>query len=947
MRFHVLAAILLGCALHALAADAVAPRARAASEALPPRVVAATDKAAFRRFTLDNGLKVLLVSDPNFNKSAASLVVDTGQIDDPKDTEGLAHFLEHMLFLGTEKYPEAGEYANYMRANGGRNNAYTSTDHTNYHFEVRHAAFEGALDRFAQFFIAPKFNPEYVTREVNAVHNEAMRHVQNDLRRRLNVSRELYDPASGESKFSTGNKETLAKATPAAVRDFYEHHYSADRMALALAGNASLDEMERWVRQDFSPIPKRSLAPLVRESRFLPSKPALRLAFVEPVKEVRSLTLEFPTPATRPSFASKPDRIVSDLLDDAGPGSLLDRLKREGLADSVNAELWERTGEYGSLFVSISLTPEGRAQYPRVLQETMAYLDFLRSAPFPADFYAQHARTGALQETYSDRGEGMELATKLANQALFYPLDVADRVTDAWGAPDEAAYRELLDALRADNMLVTLMAKGVETDRKERIYGTAYSYREDTGAAYAALARPAKVAYALPGRNAFMPAHVAVLAERPLSLIDEPGLRLYYAEDVEFQRPSTTLVYRFVPVREVATVESAALVKLYALALDDFLEPVLGEAKRAGTTASIEPSLEGFKVTVSGFGDSPARLAHEIAVSLRTFKIAPARFDALKDLRLRILKSYGETEAYQLARDRRDAMSREFDFLPPQLMPATERATWPDVQAFARRYFARGKLEAIAHGHMTPEESVASARDFAGAIGAAAAGPGQLLRRRHLAIAPAESLVDVGEIAGVNSAFVADFVLPDDSAATRAAAVVLQNFMGEPFFSELRTRQQLGYIVGSSAASSQRERYLTFIIQSSGYGPDELRRRAETFIATLPRKLAATTDAQWATLLSGARSRLSEKPKSIGAKAEIFFEEAYTYGGDWEYRQSALAALDSLTRDQAVALLNDVLGPQTARRRSVLLYTKAHPMADVVTPTFAERDTWKGTRKFE
>ena len=224
MRFHVLAAILLGCALHALAADAVAPRARAASEALPPRVVAATDKAAFRRFTLDNGLKVLLVSDPNFNKSAASLVVDTGQIDDPKDTEGLAHFLEHMLFLGTEKYPEAGEYANYMRANGGRNNAYTSTDHTNYHFEVRHAAFEGALDRFAQFFIAPKFNPEYVTREVNAVHNEAMRHVQNDLRRRLNVSRELYDPASGESKFSTGNKETLAKATPAVVRDFYEHH---------------------------------------------------------------------------------------------------------------------------------------------------------------------------------------------------------------------------------------------------------------------------------------------------------------------------------------------------------------------------------------------------------------------------------------------------------------------------------------------------------------------------------------------------------------------------------------------------------------------------------------------------------------------------------------------------------------------------------------------------
>jgi len=361
----------------------------------------------------------------------------------------------------------------------------------------------------------------------------------------------------------------------------------------------------------------------------------------------------------------------------------------------------------------------------------------------------------------------------------------------------------------------------------------------------------------------------------------------------------------------------------------------------------MEASLEGFKVTISGFGDSPARLAHTIAASLRTFTIAPARFEALKDLRLRLLKSYGETEAYQLARDRRDAMSREFDFLPPQLMPATENAKWTDVQAFARRYFARGKLEAVAHGHMTPDESVASARDFATAVGAAPVEPSLLLRRRHLAIAPKESLIDVGEIAGVNSAYVADYVLPDDSPATRAAAVVLQNFIGEPFFSELRTRQQLGYIVGSSAASSQRERYLTFIIQSSGYGPDELRRRAETFIVTLPQKLAATTDAQWATLVSGARSRLSEKPKSIGAKAEIFFEEAFTYDGDWAYRQSALAALDSLDRDQAVALLTRVLAPDTARRRSVLLYTKAHPMADVVTPTFAERDTWKGTRKFE
>jgi len=948
MRLLSLAAALLVLAANALAADAVAPVTAPAPSAaqLPPRVVAPTDKAQFRRFVLDNGMRVLLVSDPNFNKSAASLAVRTGQIDDPKDTEGLAHFLEHMLFLGTEKYPTEGEYGNYIRSNGGRQNAYTAGDFTNYHFDIRHAAFAGALDRFAQFFIAPKFNPEFVSREVNAVHNEAMRHVQNDLRKRLNVARELYDPTSGESKFSTGTRETLAKADPAAVRAFYEGHYSADRMALALASNASLDEMEKWAREDFSAVPKRNIAPARYEPRFLQPKPALRLAFVEPIKEVRALAMEFAIPDTRADFASKPEQILADLMNYQGPGGLADRLKRDDLADNVSVETWERTPAYGSLFINISLTPKGLKEYPRVMQETFAYAEHLRASPYPLEFYREHARVGQLKETYADRGEGVELATKLANNALFYPLEVAERASEAYGPPNEAAYRRLLASIRPDNMLALLQAKGLQYDRKERIYGTAYSYREDTGSAYAALVHPPKVAFALPRANGFMPTQVAVLPERPLALIEEPGVRLYYAEDVEFQRPSTTIEYRFVPARDVINLDAAAMLGLYQVSLRDYLRPLIQSASEAGTDVSVAADLEGARVTVSGFGDSPQKVAREVAASLRSFPLEPARYESLKDLRLRTLRSYNETEAFQLARDRRDAMSREFYYLPSELMAPSEKASWSDVQAFARRYFARGQVEALAHGHITPEDAVATTRDIARSIGAAPEASDKLMRRRHLAIAPKEHVIDVGEVAGVNSAFVSDFVLADDKPETRAASVVLANFMGEPFYSELRTRQQLGYIVGSSATASQRERYLTFIVQSSGYAPDELRKRAEAFIATLPDKLRQASDAQWATLIAGARSRLSEKPKSIAEKANIFFEEAYTYGGEWDRRESALAALDTLTRDRAAAILSATLAQDSARRRSVLLYTKAHPMTEKIEPAYAERDKWKGTRTY-
>ncbi len=929
MKRLVAAAALLVAAFISAAAD------------LPPRVQAPTDTATFRRFTLDNGLRVLLVSDPKFNKSGASLVVNTGQIDDPRDTEGLAHFLEHMLFLGTEKYPEVTEYGNFIKSNGGYNNAYTSTDHTNFQFEVRHAAFEGALDRFSQFFIAPKFNPDFVGREVNAVHNEAMRHVQNDFRRLLNVTRELYDPASGESKFSTGNKD-------AAVRAFYESHYSADHMALALAGRASLDELEKLARADFSAVPRRPIPAVTREAKFLPRKAALRMAYVEPVKEVRQILLEFAIPPTRPDFAAKPDPLLEGLISYPGPGGLLDTLKKEGLVNKLGAFTWERTGDYGSLFIQADLTPAGQEQHARILATIFAYLDFLRSSPFPADFYADRARIAALNETYSDRGEGATLATKLANQALFYPLEVAERATDVWGKPDEAAYRRLLGALTPDNMLASLMAKGVATDRKERIYGTAYSYREDSGEAYAALAKPARIAsFELPGTNRFMPASAPLLPERPLALISEPGVQLYYAEDTEFQRPETTLIFRFVPTRDIATADSAALLRLYAASLDDFLEPAVGDARLAGIEVSTEVSLEGIKLSVTGFGDSPVRFASYVASQLRTFTISPQRYDAVKEAVMRNLRSYDQVEAYILARDRRDALSREFYFLPNQLVARAGAAKWSDVQAFARRFFARGKVEALVHGHLSPEGAVTVTRDVVARIGAAPAPAGQLLRRRHLDIAARENVVDAGEIAGVNSAFVADYVLPDDSAATRAAAIVAANFFGEPFYSELRTRQQLGYIVGSSASASLRQRYFTFVIQSSVYPPDEVRTRAETTIATLPAALAKTTDEQWKTLVAGARSTLEEKTKSIREKAELFFAEAYEFNGDWSRRQDALAALDTLTREKAVALLTMALAPETARRRTVLLYTKAKPPATELKPMFAEREAWKSTRRYQ
>ena len=108
-----------------------------------------SDNRVYKLIRLPNKMRCLLIEDQEADFSAAALNVHVGSALDPKPFFGTAHFLEHMLFMGTEKYPLENEYSEFITNNGGDNNAWTSMIDTNYHFSISNEAFEGALDRFA------------------------------------------------------------------------------------------------------------------------------------------------------------------------------------------------------------------------------------------------------------------------------------------------------------------------------------------------------------------------------------------------------------------------------------------------------------------------------------------------------------------------------------------------------------------------------------------------------------------------------------------------------------------------------------------------------------------------------------------------------------------------------------------------------------------------------
>uniref|UniRef100_A0A7C9E4E2 Peptidase M16 N-terminal domain-containing protein n=1 Tax=Opuntia streptacantha TaxID=393608 RepID=A0A7C9E4E2_OPUST len=113
-------------------------------------------------------------------KAAAAVSVGMGSFSDPYEAQGLAHFLEHMLFMGSADFPDENEYDSYLSKHGGSSNAYTETEHTCYHFEVKREFLKGALRRFSQFFISPLVKGEAMDREVLAVDSEFNQVLQSD-----------------------------------------------------------------------------------------------------------------------------------------------------------------------------------------------------------------------------------------------------------------------------------------------------------------------------------------------------------------------------------------------------------------------------------------------------------------------------------------------------------------------------------------------------------------------------------------------------------------------------------------------------------------------------------------------------------------------------------------------------------------------------------------------
>lgn len=394
-----------------------------------------SDNRKYASVTLDNGLEVLLVSDPDTDVEAGAVHVKAGHCMDPEDRKGLAHFHEHMLFLGTEKYPGESDYESYLTENGGTSNAYTSDEDTNYYFslnkpesekdESKEPALYGALDRLAQFFISPLFTENCVEREIKAVDSEYSNSLTSDSWRAHQLLKHTSNHEHPFSNFGCGNYETLTNGgsrsekldSPASkgtnprddLKKFWERYYHAGNMKLVVVSRQHLSDLKVAVSKLFSSVRKSpsrfKVYSGVDGTEAFPPATLRKIRDVKPVKDLRKISISFKVPpvsSSRHYMRSKPQRLLSHLLGYEGRGSLHSVLLGSGFIRGLGAGVGLDGSDYSLFTLSLSLTEKGMHKRDEVISLCFQWLKLIESEfkTNPALFEEYHLEQSHLSEMF-------------------------------------------------------------------------------------------------------------------------------------------------------------------------------------------------------------------------------------------------------------------------------------------------------------------------------------------------------------------------------------------------------------------------------------------------------------------------------------------------------------------------------------------------------------------
>jgi len=990
------------------------------------------DDREYLAYTLDNGIRVLLCSDPSSNEAGAAMDVHVGAFSDPDEVPGLAHFNEHMLFLGTKKYKQEDSFEAFLASNGGSSNAYTDSENTVYYFDLEAEAdtkFAEGLSRFGSFFTAPLFTASATGRELNAIDSENAKNLQSDTFRFFQLTKARANLGHPFHKFSTGNKQTLLDDTKARginLRDelirFYDRYYSANQMTLAVIGPEPIDKLQKMVADGFGQVKNKHVSkPEDAWTGIVPfggSEDSVIPAFnhileIVPVQDLRQVTMSWPIvyrsdQDRTDSLLVKPSNYLGHLLGHEGPRSLVSYLKSKGWANSIAAGAQESLSDFETFELVVSLTTAGLVALDDIIEAVFSYISMLRDRTVPSYIFEEVLQLDELQWRFVTKSSvGGYVQSLAASMQKFPPaLYIAGPrrlALDEYAASDSATAPALSDsprsgfsskaqldrtrldavklanALTVDNAMISVISKSFEgqTDRKEKWYGTDYRVRRISEAILDKWRRPVapmKLSIDFPNPNPFIPSESGLRLKIPPADVNREEKRsfesrmvplpppvvirddgpdgrwtVYFKQDDRFGQPKGFVIFELLSREVYASPLQAALGTMYELTVSDRLREYTYDAELAGLTYDVRVLPRGVRLTFGGYNDKLKEFASYVCkkLSREVSDVLPKTdndFERYKDLIMRGLSAFDVKQPYahasyyaQLA-----LQPHRFQYTNQDLRDATRKITLPDLVDYVKGLWSSGKGEALVQGNFDQGEAL----DLINTIGASIQFrpiPESLYppRLEALPLPPTSreilpTRILLAEPNGSNENSVSYAMLQSLGKTEKDHVLIelLSAIVQEPFYNELRTKKQLGYIVSSGIRGIGDTRTLSFVVQSSVATADELTLEILNFLETVEDKiLSKVSKADVAVYVKSLLDRKTEPDKELTTEVTRNWSEIASGRLQFDRIQKEAAALLDVSKQDLLDFWKKLYSGDGRRALISQVIPKRGPASSTAPPT--------------
>lgn len=908
------------------------------------------DTLSYRYITIPiNNLQVLLIQDTDTDKAAAAMDIHVGNFQDPEDIPGLAHFLEHLLFMGTEKFPDENEYERYLSEHNGDYNAYTSEEHTNYYFTVDSNNLYCALDRFAQFFISPLFRENGTDRERKAVHSEFKKNVKDDDWRSRQLFKHLSRSDHPFHKFGSGNIKTLSVSNIRQVLlDFHAKYYLSPYMRLVVYGSEPLDILQEWVLNLFSPISSTSQTletPSWTQCKPLDNNHYNQIIWTKTLKPYRNLVIQWITNDYQKDFLYKPLEYYSHLLGHEGYGSLLSFLKKKGLALELSAASVDKNTGFEIFELDIELTHQGLKEYDKVIQYAFAYIEMLRVNGPQEYIFQERLQLGNISFKFREKSSSpSNTCSKLANNMHDYPpyYILAGKFIVEEYKPD--LITKALDDLSITNMRVFIMNDGSETsiayDQVEPYYGTQYAIRpmdenllksiRDSSIFH--IDHEIREALHLPRPNPYIPQDFRIEGSKqdplpkPNLLLSNEFMRLWYKIDDTFMLPKG-IVYLYIrsPMLSASSIHYVCN-QLFHGILEDSLSEFLYPAGLAGIKLDIDSGLIGFDIKISGYNEKLPAFLYDLLRIIMNFNPDENRFNLIRDSYERKLRGFSRNSSLKQAMYYMKYCISETEYHPSECIRVlqSDTFTFNSFMSIIKQTFKTVFVECLVHGNFNEKDALSIGRqvktiifDTCGSLPLDSSFAMHPIRKLSLTDGPGyilEHMVD-------NINYAIDMYFQVGLLSDRLSHVktmLIHQLLDEMFFDQLRTKEQLGYMCNIRFSENGSGFGIRCLIQSNRTS-EFLHDRLERYTEEAKEFIESMSTEEFKRHVTSLSRLLLEKKRKLSQEANAYWEAIIRGNYDFVRNEELNRLLPNVTKDDILSFFSDHI-IYTKNRRSFTVH---------------------------